>query len=311
MGLFMFTDNVACVENDYPLETLDIRIRDPFVYADDDSQTYYMYAQTGNREGKGNVGLGVEVYKSKDLKHWSNPKLVYKRDKDFWGGEQIWAPEMHRVGDWFYLFVSFNGREGGRGTQIIRAAKPDGPFTIVSTEACTPVKQCSLDGTLWIDDKGDRWMIYCHEWVQIGDGGMLAVRMKHDLSERNADPIVLFHASDAPWVKAVGKKKGNFVTDGPCLYKTKNGKLLMLWSSFTGDGGAYAIGVAESASGLVTGPWKQHEKPLYDKNGGHSMLFKTFEGQLMLAFHQPNSGAKERARFYKVIEQNDDLKFVD
>jgi arabinan endo-1,5-alpha-L-arabinosidase len=82
---------------------------------------------------------------------------------------------MHALGGRYYLFVSFNGREGGRGTQILRADSPEGPFNLFSQDANTPPDQRSLDGTPWVDPDGSCWLIYCHEWVQIGDGAMRAV----------------------------------------------------------------------------------------------------------------------------------------
>ena len=54
----------------------DIRVRDPFIFADQVSKTYYLYAQCGNRQNNDNLGLGVEVYSSKDLVTWSAPVLA-------------------------------------------------------------------------------------------------------------------------------------------------------------------------------------------------------------------------------------------
>ncbi|MBN2329235.1 MAG: family 43 glycosylhydrolase [Candidatus Omnitrophica bacterium] len=309
--LFAAFVGAAFAGDEYPLPASDIRIRDPFVYADPESKTYLMYAQTENRIGGLGAGVGVEMYASQDLEHFSEPQVVFHKEKDFWGGDQIWAPEMHRIGDWFYLFVTFNGREGGRGTQILRSRKAQGPFAVFSDQSNTPPEQCSLDGTPWIDETGRRWLVYCHEWVQIGDGAMRAVPMKGDFSGRDGESVLLFHASEAPWVKSWGGAgQGKYVTDGPCLYKTKNGKLLMLWSSFTGEGHTYAIGVAESESGKITGPWTQRAEPLFDRDGGHCMLFTTFEGQLTLALHQPNSGRNERAKFFPIQEEDGMLKVI-
>ncbi|MCK4749608.1 MAG: hypothetical protein KAT15_21285, partial [Bacteroidales bacterium] len=47
------------------LKTKDIRIRDPFIYADQKSKTYFMYAQAANRADSDFTG--VEVYTSQDL----------------------------------------------------------------------------------------------------------------------------------------------------------------------------------------------------------------------------------------------------
>ena len=55
-------------------------------------------------------------------------------------------------------------------------------------------------------------------------------------------------------------KSAIYVTDGPEFFRTKTGRLLMLWSSyeknsFGRDG--YVETVARSKSGELKGPWEQ------------------------------------------------------
>ena len=81
LGLLLIPSGVRAEE--FPLKTADIRVRDPFVVADAASQTYFLYAQTGNRRGGLGQGVGVEVYRSKDLTNWSAPTLAYRKPTDF------------------------------------------------------------------------------------------------------------------------------------------------------------------------------------------------------------------------------------
>jgi GH43 family beta-xylosidase len=283
----------------------DIRVRDPFILADHASKTYYLYARRGNRQHKDGLGLGVEVYTSKDLAKWSAPVLVFERPKSgFWGGTDIWAPEVHQLGNRYFMFVTFPGREGGRGTQILRAERPEGPFRILGDTANTPPEQQCLDGTPWMDADGTNWLVYCHEWCSIKDGTVRAVQMTDDWTARNGESILLFRASEAPWVRPF--QPGNFVTDGPFFYRTKGGKLLMIWSSFR-KGGNYALGVAESAGGSVKGPWRHLPDVLFGKDGGHGMIFRDFAGDLLLCLHQPNGGNRERAHLFNLKEDGDRL----
>ncbi|MDO8970973.1 MAG: family 43 glycosylhydrolase, partial [Saprospiraceae bacterium] len=138
--------STSTTDSEYPLSLADIRVRDPFILADRESQTYYLYAQGGNRALNDDADLGVEVYSSRDLVQWSEPKTVFERPKGFWGGPAIWAPEVHKLDGVYYMFTSFNGR-GGRGMQILRAEKPDGPFVANGDQANTPREQRALDGT--------------------------------------------------------------------------------------------------------------------------------------------------------------------
>ena len=49
-------------------------------------------------------------------------------------------------------------------------------------------------------------------------------------------------------------------------------------------------------------------KPLFEKDGGHGMIFKTFEGELRLVLHSPNGGGLERAHLFELEDCGDTLK---
>lgn len=310
------SNNKASAEPGLSPETVklaDIRIRDPFIVADQASGNYYMYAQMGNREGAGEKG--VEVYSSRDLENWSGPEPVFIIPGDFWADYQVWAPEVHKYRDSYYLFVTLSSRDTlptprpyqteewpalvKRATQVLVSDSPEGPFSPFENKPHTPVDWSSLDGTLYVEE-GVPYMVFCHEWTQVVDGTMELVRLKEDLSGPSGEPRTLFRAGDAPWVTPLHEH--GKITDGPFLHKTGSGKLLMIWSSFGNSG--YAIGQAVSESGSITGPWIQ-EKLVFSENGGHGMIFRTFEGELMLVFHQPNSSPLERAQLYRIREAND------
>ena len=229
----------------------------------------------------------------------------------FWADWMVWAPEVHRYRDKYYLLVTLTSRDtlppiagrptlNQRGTQVLVADSPTGPFRPFQNRAHTPAEWMALDGTLWVED-GVPWMVFCHEWVQVTDGTMELVRLKDDLSDTVGVCQTLFRADDAPWVRSIGQKGSpqyGFVTDGPFLYRTNSGTLIMIWSSFGAR--QYAVGMAISSSGKIAGPWQQVAQPLFAADGGHGMIFRTFDGQLMLALHQPNSGGKERGAFLPV-----------
>ena len=302
---------------DTPLTTAEIRIRDPFIHVDTDARLYYMYAQMDNRlSGRGEPARpkGVEVYISADLKHWTQPKTVLSLDKDAWGRSMVWAPEMHAYNGRYYIFVTLTsddilpgqkkpeGRDDWpkfhkRGTQIFHSDSPLGPFVPFANKPHTPEDWMALDGTLTIED-GTPYMVFCHEWVQIVTGTMEMLELTQDLSSTVGEPRKLFSAKDASWCRAG-------VTDGCYLYRTKTDRLLMIWSNFGENG--YAIGIAKSESGRVIGPWNQHDRPLFAENGGHGMIFRSLDGRLLCAFHQPNSGERERLKLIELIDNGDTL----
>jgi len=85
--------------------------------------------------------------------------------------------------------------------------------------------------------------------------------------------------------------------------------LLMLWSSFSNTG--YAIGYARSVSGDIQGPWVQEKEPLFSQDGGHGMMFRTFEGKLMLTIHSPNITHKEHLLLFEMEDRNGRLNITN
>ena len=299
------------------LKTKDIRVRDPFIYADAKTKTYYMYAQSENRADSGYKG--VEVYVSKDLANWLPPQTVLSLPTDA-DVLMVWAPEMHEYKGGFYLFVTLTCHRllpekkpvetdnwpamHVRGTHVYRADQPTGPFKPLKNSSHTPEDWMALDGTLFVED-GTPYMVFCHEWVQTIDGTMDGVRLKGDLADTVSNPEMLFRASDAPGART--EPKAGKVTDGCFLYRSpKSGRLFMIWSTFI-PGSGYCVLLTESQSGKVRGPWI-NQKPIYKKNGGHGMIFRSFDGRLTMALHQPNIRGKERLHLFEVVDDGQTLK---
>ncbi len=253
------------------------------------------------------MGIGFDVYVSENLVTWKGPFSAFRPPQDFWADHEFWAPEVHLYNQKFYMFASFKEQTKCRGTQILVSDLPIGPFLPIGYGPVTPLEWECLDGTLHVDEEGCPWIIFCHEWVQVGDGEICAMKLNQDLKTVCSKPILLFKASCAAWVRNYPPENNygharTFVTDGPFLYRKKDGRLLMFWSSF-GECG-YALGIARSQSGSILGPWKHDTEPLFADDGGHGMLFETLDGQLTLALHRPNISPKERAVFIPLCSRD-------
>lgn len=282
------------------MKNTDINIRDPFVLYEDGK--YYMYGSRG--EETWGICTGLDVYVSDDLENWSEPAEVFTKPENFWSDRNFWAPEVHKYEGAYYMFVSFFAKDKMRGTQILKADSPMGPFKVHSAGPVTPSDWMCLDGTLYIE-KGVPYMVFCHEWTQVKDGEMCVIELSKDLTKAVGEPKVLFKASSLPNVVAVNNGAG-YVTDGPFMYTTKSGRLLMIWSSFTADG--YCEAISYSDNGSILGNWAHEEKLLFSKNGGHGMLFYDKDGNLKFPYHQPNGPQfAERPHFADVAEENDTL----
>lgn len=303
----------------------DIPAHDPYVVADQESGYYYLYT-SGYPRIHGLDRCGVITYKSKDLKEWEGPYVVFTVPDGVWANPQhgTWAPEVHYHKGRCYLFVTLHNNDRKledsplipkpnhwRGTAVAVSSSLEGPFELLKTDGpAAPSSLMTLDGTLYVDESKQPWMVYCHEWIQVRDGTVEAVPLKEDLSEASGAPIHLFRASEAPWDTGEphpGVEGKIHVTDGCQLYRTKGGHLVMLWSSY--DKGQYVQTIARSVSGKLEGPWEQLE-PLVGEDSGHGMLFRTFEGAWMLILHQPFSVPESRCKLYEMEETEDSFRVV-
>ena len=289
----------------------DIQMRDPFVLPVPEEGIYYLFGSTDKNIWK--EGKGFDVYTSRDLENWEGPIPVFRRPDGYFSELNFWAPEVHRRHGRYYMFATFRRKDNNLlGTAILSAEQPTGPFTLHSSGPVTPEDWTSLDGTLYVDDEDQPWMVFCHEWQQVGDGEICAMRLTPDLTAAASEPVVLFRASESGWAHPIEAPRypdrDNYVTDGPFLFRSASGSLFMLWASFMN--GHYAQGIAKSVSGWLEGPWEHESKPLYDRDGGHGMLFRTWDGQLMLTVHAPNRTPDERPVFLRVQEDGDQLRML-
>lgn len=286
----------------------DLQIRDPFIYPDEETQKYYLFGSTDkNIWGK---GTGFDMYIGEDLENWQGPFPVFRPDESFYSEENFWAPEVHKYHNQYYMFATFLRKDTGRrGTAILISDKLSGPFRPHSSGPVTPADWDALDGTFYKDESGNPWMIFCHEWMQVTDGRICAMPLSDDLRESAGEPEVLFCASDAPWATPLEHRhrpsEKNYVTDGPFIVKNSQSELVMLWASFHNN--LYAQGISKSLTGNISGPWFHYEKPIYKSDGGHGMIFTTFEGNLYLALHTPNKTPLERPLFIKIMELKDGI----
>ncbi|MDR1737648.1 MAG: glycoside hydrolase family 43 protein [Candidatus Symbiothrix sp.] len=299
------------VRENVPLN--EIRLSDPFIFADTATQQYFM------------TGTGGMVWKSPDLRLWSGPYRVTAHDTLSWMGKfpMIWAAEIHKYKEKYYYFATFTNRDlkidTVRGNVIERRAchvlvsdSAAGPYRPVSQNDYLPANMPTLDATLWVED-GQPYMLYCHEWLQNWNGTVESIRLSDDLSQSIGEPKILFRAFDSPWsheIDADGSDIPNKVTDGPFVFRTQTGRLGILWTSWIYD--VYTQGVAYSDNGKLDGKWIHETEPITPPNHGHGMLFRTFDGKLLMAIHSHRVGENGQyiriPQLFEVDDSGDRLK---
>lgn len=298
-------------DNSATVPRLSFEIRDPFVFVENGK--YWLYESKPWYGGR-----GVDVRTSVDLENWSQKKRVMDVPAEV-PCIAVWAPEVHKFNDKYYLFATITQRRGTleikamsegveeaklkpRGTWIFRAESPDGPFLPVKSGPIPPEEHMTLDGTLLVED-GIPYMVYCHEWVQVGNGTIEYAPLSEDFTAFTEKPKVLLDARSA----LPGARQ---ITDGPFFYRSKKScRLYMIWSNQI-EGNGYCVLIRSSPSGKLAGPWTA-DSALFSKDGGHGMVFHDLAGQLFLTLHQPNSSPFERMRLYPLSDDGINLNLAE
>lgn len=265
------------------LRLAQIRCEGASILADSDSRTYYLY--TAGSEG------GVLAYKSKNLAGWDGPSLVLQ-------SPEARDPNVFAYRGRTYLSATVSDKKTviarppgswrvntAQGTRIFAGTSPTDPFTeaLNGGKSFTPADSVALGGTLYVE--GDLvWLVYVHDWTQVVDSSLEAVRLKADLSAPVGEPIYLFKASDAFWPEQqTSRDPRTYPAAGPCLSRTRNGGLVLIWAS--AKTGRTAVSVARSVTGGIRGPWKQDATLLVD-GGIPGSIFRAFDGRLMMVLHR-------------------------
>ena len=186
---------------DYPIGRL--CYKDDFVRREDfresadpsvifDNGVWYLYPSCGM------------VYWSDDFIHWNHEHM-----------------EPYDIG-YAPTVVKHKGRYllCAMSSELYVSDSPLGPFVPHSKGALTPSDWECLDGTLYIDEEGVPYLVFCHEHTQIIDGTICYVRLNEELNSLVGEAVTMFSASSYELVDP--QPNGHYITDGPFMYRSKS-----------------------------------------------------------------------------------------
>lgn len=272
-----------------PLRTVSIdtmNLRNPFISLDWENLTYYM------------TGDGGYLWKSKDLRLWQGPYDALLLDTTQWMGAkpQITAPEIHRFNKKYYYVATFTRHDvaidtvGGaviprRSCQLLESDSLYGPYKPIRTQEkpLLIAEEASRCATFTYDEYGVGYILYSHDWKQIGKGTTQIIRLSEDCAKQVGEPYIMFDAEDNSWSGSNGVLSP--VMDGPFIFDTEEGALGIMFA--TEKDGEEALGVAYTKEGHgLNGPWTVEKEPLLTGGYGQATIFKDFDGTLVLVLHK-------------------------
>lgn len=215
-------------------------VHDPAIYQDEVTGVYYTYS------------TGAICQRSEDLIHWrSLGKVVekpLKESSDWVGGDDIWAPDIVKVGDEYRLYCS-NSSWGVRQSCIFLAVadNPEGPFIprgcVLKTTDEMPVN--AIDANVITDvETGEMYMVYGSFW-----GGCHVLKLDHETGLAAEEGIGTCVARRPAWLS--GGIEGPYMIYNP---DTGYYYLFVSYGSLKSD---YQVRVGRSRS--VTGPFLDYD----------------------------------------------------
>lgn len=292
------------------IDTMDLS--NPYILYESSSNSYYM------------VGDGGYMWTSRDMHTWEGPYNVLNQDTASWLGKapEVFSPEIHKYNGKYYYMATFRRGDcmvtDDAGKQFalqscatLVSSSITGPYkTIDSNSFLLNEREMAGHPTFCTDEMGVSYMIYNHLAQHNGDGTVQIVRFTDDMGRRMGEAYIMFTASQNNWSRDVAGANGfSPIMEAPFLFYTEKGRMGILFT--TTIAGKRALGVAYSSTGHLNGPWVMEPRPLMNDGTGSAMLFRDFDGALVMAVDKDTvigGVAKRVPRLLKADTEFDNLE---
>lgn len=242
-----------------------LTLADPFVLYE--NGVYYAYGT--------HAADGIEVYTSRDMRHWTFYGLALDR-KNSTATRGFWAPEIYHIGSLYYMYFTGNER-----LFCATSTSPVGPF--IQRGGCF-LQEGSIDGSLFRASDGKCYFYF----VRFNHGNEVwMAEMREDLTGIKPETMHFCIRTDQPW-ETDPKFPYAKVNEGPFVIE-KGGRYIMTYSG--NDFRSKNYGVGEAVALRPEGPWKKlTDNPIFQRAGGlagtgHHAFFKDSKGRWQMAFH--------------------------
>ncbi len=315
---------------------------DPCIYWDETTQTYYMTGSYFPEDGDAMEGEKTDQYDRVVLRKGKTLEDLQKRENQvtIWkvgnqgfldngnevasGYRYIWAPEIHRVGDYWVVYFTESHDSNNK-------------FNIYSHVLVLDGKKDPYETALKTSDQPSEWQDYkmmrnssvendpfsvsfCLDMTYFKDEEngksyvIWAGKPTEAFQGNNTDLFIATVDETQPWIitsEAVRLTKADYgwervrycVNEGATVVQ-KNGKIFMCYSA-SGTGSEYAIGMLSANQGadlLDTNNWTKNPYPLLtsrdvsgEEGPGHNSFTVDEDGNVIFVYHaRPTSHNSQR-----------------
>lgn len=292
---------------------------DPLVLRE--GNTFYLYTTTSNDNADCSY---IQVYQSENLTDWTNKGICYQPELQMWTMDGLWAPEVIKKGDTYYLYYA--GWSLKRGTHLLGVAtskSPLGPFIDYEGDSANgPITKDkapfdfgfpTIDPSPFIDDDGQAYLCFTKDQVSKTSTNYIA-KLNDDMVSIDETTITELSHPDQDFEKLNSASHWN---EAPFIKKIKD-KYYYFYSANYYMDRKYCVGYGVSDNPM--GPYVKSTEPLlitldewdFVSGTGHCSIFDSPDGkELFIAYHthlDPNmGGAKRQIVFDRLIEKDGKL----
>ena len=251
-------------------------------------KTFYYMNTLGNR---------LAIRKTRDL-----ARLAEAPETTVWtppatgpNAQSIWAPELHRIGDAWYIYYtaaeSEHDDDAHRGIFVLENTGADPTRGRWVDRGRLNTAHTGIDGTTFVE-RGTRYFVYS---PYVGPDSVLAiVAMANPWTLTGAEAIVA--RPDLDWER----KGGRQILEGPEFLRGPNGDLFLSYSASACWSDDYAIGLLSAPAGsdpLDPAAWVKTPRPAIASapdqhvfGPGHNGFFTAADGRETWIVYHANPG---------------------
>ncbi len=268
---------------------------DPWVILDGDTY-YYCYS----------IGNGVAVTKSDSLTGIRREEgaVSYRAPADGMYSREYWAPELHKIGGSWYIYVAADdGRNENHRMYCLKAKteEPTGEYEMIG-KITDDTDKWAIDGTVF-KYNGECYFIWSG-WE--GDENVaqnLYIAHMSDPATIDSKRMLLSYP-EYEWEKRCCTNGLPTINEGPVIFE-RDGKTFLVYSASGSWSDEYCLGMIEfiGKDPMDINSWKKYDYPVFEKNEycygpGHCSFTTSKDGRDdFMAFHgNPVSGTGWRGR---------------
>lgn len=211
------------------------------------------------------LGDRLAIRATRDLAHLADARehVVWRPMPGTANGRSIWAPELHRVGDsWFIYYTaahSDHDDDAHRGIFVLENVGPDPLAGTWIDRGRVNTQHSGIDGTVFAAN-GQLYFVYS---PYVGPDSVLAIaRMENPWTLADEESIIA--RPDQRWERQGGRQ----ILEGPAFLQGPRGDLFLSFSGSACWSDDYAVGLLSAPAGsdpLSPSSWTKTLQPVLAK----------------------------------------------